>query len=171
MFLIQIHPSSIQVFPTLKHEQHLAASFWTLKILMRLSAMFQNCDLLTTSTVTTKTANIQIEWFALESQQLIHDTNYIIILVSKFNQAITSWNRREKGEENVFPLLWHLRIVRHCSLLGEGRWTVGPVSCIFSVLVSRERYRTHSQLLQSVENVAPGVVIWPCYLINSPQIN
>ena len=58
--------------------------------------MIKNCDLLTTSTVTTKTANIQIEWFALESQQLIHNTNYIIILVLKCKWRVEVEEKRER---------------------------------------------------------------------------
>ena len=42
-------------------------------------------------------------------------------------------------EENVLPLLRHLQAVRHSSLLRSGQKAVGPVSCIFLVLVSRER--------------------------------
>ena len=34
-------------------------------------------------------------------------------------------------EQNVLPLLRHLHMVRHSSLLGKGRKTVGPVSQLF----------------------------------------
>ena len=81
--------------------------------------MIKSCDLLTTSTVTTKTANIQIEWFALESQQLIHNTNYIIILVLKLNQAITQrckW-RVEVEEKRERRMCRLPRMVRHSILL------------------------------------------------------
>ena len=123
-------------------------------MLGRLSVMIKNCDLLTTSTVTTKTANIQIEWFALESQQLIHNTNYIIILVLKLNQAITQrckWRVEveEKRERRMCRLCYDIR-----------EW--------LDILLFSNK---DDKLLQGVENVAPGVVVWSCYLINSSQMN
>ena len=123
-------------------------------MLGRLSVMIKNCDLLTTSTVTTKTANIQIEWFALESQQLIHNTNYIIILVLKLNQAITQrckWRVEveEKRERRMCRLCYDIR-----------EW--------LDILLFSNK---DDKLLQGVENVAPGVVVWSCYFINSSQMN
>ena len=145
-------------------------------MLVRLSVMIKNCDLLTTSTVTTKTANIQIEWFALESQQLIHNTNYIIILVLKLNQAITQrckWRVEveEKRERRMCCLCYDIREWLDILLFSNKDDKLKAPSPASSLCWLAGHVTEPTHFLRGVENVAPGVVVWSCYLINSSQMN